>query len=83
MSVDVFAKDIDSFTHVVSSTCFPKNNTKNVPKGVASCNRMISDSDEKFEKHSAENRNYLIDKVYKPGKAKIQFSDIKKLTRVS
>ena len=35
ISVDVFAKDTDSFTHVFLSTCFPKKNIENIPKGVA------------------------------------------------
>ena len=43
--------------------------------------RRICNSDEKFEKHSAEYQNYLIARDYKPGKVKKQFSDIKKLTR--
>ena len=34
-----------------------------------------------FEKHSAEYQNYVIARVYKPGKVKKQFSHIKKLTR--
>ena len=77
----MFAKDTDSFTYVFPSTCFPKNNIENIPKGVALRLRRICDSDEKFEKHSAEYQNYLIAKDYKPGKAKKQFSVIKKLTR--
>ena len=35
ISVDVFAKDTDSFTYVLPSTCFPKNNIENIPKGAA------------------------------------------------
>ena len=41
----------------------------------------FADSDEKFEKHSAEYQNHLIARDYKPGKVKKQFSDIKKPTR--
>ena len=78
ISVDVFAKDTESFTYVLPSMCFPKNNTENIPKGVALLLRKICDSDEKFEKHSAEYQNYLISRDYKPGKVKKQFSDIKK-----
>ena len=81
ISGDALAKVADSFTYVLPSTCFPKNNIKNIPKGVASRLRRICDSDEKFEKHSAEYQNYLIAKDNKPGKVKIQFLDIKKLTR--
>ena len=64
ISVDVFVKDIDRFTYVLPSTCFPKNNIENIPKGVALRLRRICDSDEKFEKHSAEYQNYLIARDY-------------------
>ena len=60
ISVDVFAKDTDSFPYVLPSTCFPENNIENITKGVALCLRRICNSDEKFEKHSAEYQNYLI-----------------------
>ena len=81
VSVDVFAKDTDSFTYVHPSACFPKNNFGNIPKGVVLRLRKICDSDEKFEKYSAEYQNYLIASDYNPGKVKKQFSDIKKPTR--
>ena len=54
ISVDVSAKDTDSFTYFLPSTCFSKNNIENIPNGVAVHLRRIYDSDEKFEKHSAE-----------------------------
>ena len=63
----MFAKDTVSFTYVLPSTCFPKNN---IPKGVALHLRRICDFDKKFEKHSAEYQNYLIARDYKPGKVK-------------
>ena len=87
-SVDVFVEDTESFTYVLPSTCFPKNNLENIPKSVAlevRRIRRICNSDEKFEKHSAEYQNYLIARDCKPGKTKKkkkkQFSDIEKLTR--
>ena len=86
-SVDVFVEDNESFTYVFPSTCFPKNNLENIPKSVAlevRRIRRICNSDEKFEKHSAEYQNYLIARDYKPAKTKKKtkpFSDIEKLTR--
>ena len=86
-SVDVFVEDTESFTYVLPSTCFPKNNLENIPKSVAlevRRIRRICNSDEKFEKHSAEYQNYLIARDYKPAKTKKKkkpFSDIEKLTR--
>ena len=50
----MFAKDTDSFTYVLPCTSFPKNNTENIPKGVALRLRWICDCDGKFEKLSAE-----------------------------
>ena len=35
ISVDVFAKDTNSFTYVLPSTCFCKNNIERIPQGVA------------------------------------------------
>ena len=55
--VDVFVKDTGSFTYVLPSTCFPKNNIENIPKGVALRLRRICYSEEKFEKHSTEYQN--------------------------
>ena len=79
--VDVFAKDANSFTYVLPSTCFPKSNIEGIAKKVALRLRWTCDSDEKFENHSAEYQNYLISRDYKPGKVKKQFSDVKKLTK--
>ena len=45
ISVDLFAKDTDSFTYDLPSTCFPKNNIENIPKGVPLRLRRICDSD--------------------------------------
>ena len=73
ISVDVFAKDTDSFTYVLHSTCFPKNNIENFHKGVALRFRRIYDCDKKFEKYSAEYQNDFIARDYKPGKVKKQF----------
>ena len=68
-------------TYVFPSTCLPKNNIENIPKGVALRLRKIQDSDEKFEKHSAKYQGYLISRDYKLDKAKKQLSDTKKLNR--
>ena len=59
-----------SFTYVLPSTCFPKNNNENIPKGVALRLTQICDSDVKFEKHSAQYQDYLNARDYKPGKVK-------------
>ena len=56
--LDVFPKDIDSFTYVLSSLCFPKNNIERIRKGVALRLRRIFKSNEKFENYFAEYQNY-------------------------
>ena len=56
-SVDVFLKATNSFTYLLPSTCFPKSNIENIPKGVALRLRRICDSDNKFEKRSKKYQN--------------------------
>ena len=58
--VDIFAKATNSFTYILPSTCFPKNSTENVPKGVALRLRRICDSDDKFEECSVQYQKYLV-----------------------
>ena len=58
ISLDVFPKDIDSFTYVLPSLCFPKNNIERIRKGVALRLRRIFKSNEKFENYFAEYQNY-------------------------
>ena len=48
--------------------CFPVNNIETIHEVVSLRLKRICDSDEKFEKHSAEYQNYLIARDYKPGK---------------
>ena len=38
ISVDIFSNATNSFTYVLPNTCFPKNNIKNIPKGVSKKN---------------------------------------------
>ena len=74
--VDVFAKPTNSFTYVLPSTCYPKKNINNVPKGIANC-----DTDEKFDICSYEYQNYLIARDYKLTLVKRQFHAIKNISR--
>ena len=57
ISVDIFAKATNSFTYVLSSTCFFKKSVENVPKGVALRLRRICDSDDKFDETVSSIRN--------------------------
>ena len=49
LSGDVFAKSTNSFTYVKPSTCYPRKNTSNLPRGIALRLHRICDTDEKFE----------------------------------
>ena len=79
--VDVFAKPTNSFTYVLPSTCYPKKNINNVPKGIALRLRRICDTDEKFDIRSYEYQNYLIARDYKPTLVKRHFHAIKNISR--
>ena len=79
----MLVKDTDSFTYVLSGTCFPTNNIENIPRGFALRLVRICDSNERFGKHSVEYQNHLIARVYKPDKVKkkIFFETLKNLLR--
>ena len=81
ISVDIFSKATSSFTYVLPSTCFPKTNVENIPKGVRLRLRRIWDSDTNIEEHSAEYQKYVIARVYKPSKVKKQFSNVRNILR--
>ena len=57
--VDVFAKPTNSFRYTTPSTCYPKKNISNIPKGIALRLRRICDDDVTFDKRSSEYQNYL------------------------
>ena len=81
ISVDVYSKPTNSFTYVMPSTCYPRKNIKNVPRGIALRLKRIYDSDEKFAACSPEYKNYLIARDYEPKVVEHHFKDISKLSR--
>ena len=74
IKVDVFSKPTNSFSYATPSTCYPKNNICNIPKGIALRLRRICDDDNTFDKRSSEYQNYLIARDHKPSTVKRQFS---------
>ena len=66
IKVDVYAKPTNSFSYTTPSTCYPKNNICNIPKGIALRLRRICDDDDTFDKRSLEYQNYLIARDHKP-----------------
>ena len=71
---DVYAKPTNSFTYVLSLTCYPKKSINKVPKGTALRLRRICDSDEKFDIQSSEYQSYLIARDYNPTLVKTTIS---------
>ena len=59
LSADVFSKPTNSFTYVKPSTCYPRKNINNVPRGIALRLRRIYDADEKFESRANEYKLYI------------------------
>ena len=81
LSVDVFAKLTNSFTYAKPSTCYPRKNINNVPRGIALRLCRICDTDKKFESRANEYKQYLIARDYKPSLVDKQFQEVSKLTR--
>ena len=81
LSVDVFAKPTNSFTYVKPSTCYPRKNINNVPRGVALRLRRICDTNDKYELRAEEYKNYLIARDYKPSLVDKHFKEIGNISR--
>ena len=81
IKVDVYAKPTNSFSYTTPSTCYPKNNICNIPKGIALRLRRICDDDDTFDKRSLGYQNYSIARDHKPSTVKKYFSEVKNITR--
>ena len=82
ITVAVFLKPTNSLPQVLPSTCYPNRSIiKNVPKVIALRLRKISDSDEKYGERSREYQKHLIARDYEPRSVKMQFEEVKKLSR--
>ena len=80
ISVDVLTKLTNSFTYVLSSTCYPNRNIKNVTNSIALRLRIICDSDEKYDKRSEDYQKYLRTRHYQLGSLERQFEEVRKLS---
>ena len=76
-----FMKPTNSFMYILPSTCYPKKNINNVPKGIALRLRRICDTDKKFDIRSYKYQKYLIARDYKPTLVKRQFHAVKNIRR--
>ena len=66
---------------LLPSTCYPKKNINNNPKGIVFRLRRVFDKDEKFDTRSYVYQNYIIARDYKPTLVKREFHAIKKFSR--
>ena len=71
----------NSFTYVKPSSCYPRKNINNAPRGIALRLRWICDTDEKFESRANEYKQYLLARDYKPSLVDKQFQEVSKITR--
>ena len=81
LSVDVSAKPTNSFAYIKPSTCYLHKSINNVPRGIALRLCRICDTDEKFESHANEYKQYLLAQDYKPSLVDKQFQEVSKITR--
>ena len=63
---------------ITPSPCYPRNNIRNLPRGVALWQRRICGNDETFEQRPSEYLNYLIARDHKSSIVKKLFSEAKK-----
>ena len=81
ITADVHSKPVNSFTHALSTTCYPKKSISNVPHGIALRCRQICDSDKKFKHPSEEYKNYLIARDYHPELVDEQFQKVERTSK--
>lgn len=60
LSVDIYYKPTNSFTHVMVSTCYPVKNINKVPQAIALRLRRICYTTEKYQSRTNEYKNYLL-----------------------
>ena len=81
IEVDVYAKPTNSFTYVIPTTCYPKNNIDNIPYGIFLRLRRICDTDTKYNVRAEEYSNYLIARDYNPTIVNKHMNSAKQLSR--
>ena len=66
---------------MLSTSCYPRKNLNNIPRGIALRLRRICDADEKFNSRSIKYKNYLIAIDYKPSVVNKHFAHVSTLSR--
>ena len=78
LSVYVFAKPANSFTHVKPSACYPSKSINNVTCESTLRFSRICDNDEKIESCANEYKQCLIAQDYKPSLVDRLFQEVSK-----
>ena len=81
IDVDFFTNPINSFTYVLSASCYPTKSLNDIPRGIALRLIHICDTDEKFNSRPIEYKNYLIAGDYKPSIVNKHFAHVSTSSR--
>ena len=81
IDVDFFTNPTNSFTYVLSASCYPTKSLNDIPRGIPLRLIHICDTDEKFNSRSIEYKNYLIARDYKPSIVNKHFAHVLTLSR--
>ena len=64
LEFDVYSKPIDSHLYLLPDSCHPKENTENIPYGVALRLWRTCSKEATFEKRSKEYKQYFVNRDY-------------------
>ena len=81
IQTDIYSKPTDHLIYLLHNSAHPSHCTKAIPFGVATRVRRNCSTIEKFEEHSKEYQNYLVDRGYHSSKVKQQFEKAKETPR--
>ena len=79
--MDIHSKPTNSFTYILPITYYPRKSKNNILHSIARRLRRIYDSDDKFNYHTEEYKNYLRARGYHPGLVGKQFQKVEMTTR--
>ena len=81
LEFDVYSKLTDSHLYLLPDSCHPKENTENIPYGVAFRLKRICSKEETFDNRSKVYRQYFVNRDYDHRKVPKHFEKVKQITR--
>ena len=81
LEFDVYSKPPDFHLNLLPDSCHPKENTENIPYGVALRLRRICSKEETFDNRSKEYKQYFVNCDYDHRKVLKHFEKVKQITR--